>query len=485
MLNLNKLSKENIQLNNLKNLDYLQLPHLLQASGSICVPGSKSLSNRALLLASVCGNLTRINDVLIADDTNVMLQALTKLGINIEYLQNNATNNSLIIHSQKHKYNIPQATLHMGNAGTAMRPLSAMLACMALNNENTNHTLHGIARMHERPIKDLVDALQQLGCNIEYLENNGYPPIRILSQFKEGLKNDAKTEILNNNGIIHIKGNISSQFLSSLLMAIPIVTYEKKCAIDIHIEGDLVSKPYVYLTLDTMQKFGVHIEHNMHIKNDTNICLHIPENSCYKTPKVFNVEGDASSASYCIAAGLIAGNDNGVCIANLGSNSIQGDIAFVDAARLMGAHIDLQPTRIYAYKSTLHSANIDCKAIPDAAMALAILALFVENEQPTTLYNIASWKVKETDRILAMYTELTKLGAIVTYTNNEICIQAPKIWQQPLLGIDTYDDHRMAMCFSLCAFSAKLQGIRINQPACVAKTYPQFFEHLYQISHTY
>jgi 3-phosphoshikimate 1-carboxyvinyltransferase len=467
-----------LNIENLKQKTYLDIPSLMHANMHLCVPGSKSLSNRALLLASICGATTHINGLLNADDTNVMLQALTQLGVDIQSNQNNA----VAIHSQKkHAYNVHQAHLDMGNAGTAMRPLTAMLACMALNNNNDNsstssdydYTLYGIQRMHERPIQDLIDALQKLGCNIEYLDNMGYPPVRILGA-------TANSITTSNHDKIYIKGNISSQFLSSLLMAIPIITLNQNRDVTIYIEDDLISKPYVYLTLDTMQKFGVTVTHNL--QDEANICLHISAGSCYQTPHVFDVEGDASSASYFIAAGIIAGDTTGVCIDNLGSNSIQGDIAFIHAARLMGANIDLQGNCICAYKSTLHGAIIDCKSIPDAAMTLAILALFVQNGEPTTLYNIASWKVKETDRILAMHTELTKLGAKVTYTHNELTIYPPlpEKWIQPLHGIDTYDDHRMAMCFALCAFCKNLKGIRINNPACVAKTYPQFFEHLYQ-----
>ncbi|MFM2344201.1 MAG: hypothetical protein RLZZ210_811 [Pseudomonadota bacterium] len=441
----------------LASIPYLDMPYLHNVSGEIAVLGSKSISNRALLLASVCKNSTNIHGLLHSDDTKVMLDALKILGVDVNIDQEK---NIITIKGNGTKYPNQQANLFMGNAGTAMRPLTAMLACMG-----GEYTLHGVPRMHERPIKDLVDGLAHIGANIEYLNNDGYPPIKILSPNFDFTKK------------IMIKGNVSSQFLSSLLMAIPTLGAEQD--IKINIDGELISKPYVYLTLAVMQKFGVNVIHNL--DDAQNNYLIIPKDSIYISPSDFYVEGDASSASYMIASGVIAGNES-ITVTNVGKNSIQGDIAFVDALKQMGAKIEQNEFTTTAYKSNLVGAEIDCIAIPDAAMTLATVALFAHGS--TTLYNIESWKVKETDRILAMYNELTKLGAVVEYSNNHIKITPPvndSAWQQPHQGINTYDDHRMAMCFALCAFSDKLNGIKINHPACIAKTYPEFFTHLYGV----
>jgi 3-phosphoshikimate 1-carboxyvinyltransferase len=448
----------------------LTLQHIKQISGSISIPGSKSISNRVLLIASLCQQSTAIHGLLDATDTRVMLAALHELGVNIQQLKSTLiVNKGLSISADiKHK----EQKLFMGNAGTVIRPLAAILTCI---NNNTNYILHGVERMHQRPIKDLVDGLRQIGANIDYIENEGYPPIKI------------KPSNLNIHKDISIKGNVSSQFLSSLLMALPITLNSNSNInnnINIVIEGELISKPYIDITLNIMQQFGIDvINHDNSYQKFT-----IPSNSIYNSPRVFNVEGDASSASYFIAAGVLASDDNGLKIDNIGSNSIQGDIKFVHALQAMGADITLNNTSIVCHKSQhkLIGTTIDCLTIPDAAMTLAIIALFAQGT--TTLTNIASWRVKECDRIEAMHTELLKFGAEVHSGKDFIRItpslQAKNQRISPTIinGVNTYDDHRMAMCFALCAFSEKVTQVVINDPECVEKTYPNFFNDLLRLS---
>jgi len=435
----------NLSIKSLKNMHNLHIDTIKSVYSSISVPGSKSISNRALLLSSISNQNTKLYGLLDSDDTNIMLKALEILGVIIV-----KHDDFIEIYGDFSKFKVKKAELFMGNAGTAMRPLTAILSLM-----QGEYILKGIQRMHERPIKDLVEGLKSIGADIKYLEYNGYPPIQINPAY------------IDNNKKIILKANTSSQFLSSVLMALPILKSDKDLLIEI--DGEIISRPYIDLTIKLMHQFGVKVI-------DNNNQFIIKAHSIYNSPKEFHIEGDASSASYMIACGLLGGE---LTIKNVGKNSIQGDVGFVQAARQMGANILLNDTSITAYKSTLHGGVIDCLLIPDAAMTLAILALFASS--PTTLTNIASWKVKETDRIKAMHTELTKLGASIQSGDNFITINPPLRWLQPD-GIDTYDDHRMAMCFALCAFSENLNGITINDPACIAKTYPTFFEDLYKIA---
>ncbi len=449
--NVNNVNNVNniYNLEKLKTLDNILVPplYLKELDSSVAVPGSKSITNRALLLASLCQQSIKIYHSLYSEDTHIMLQALQNLGVEIQQQSDYIIITSNLVEGI---YSVKKANLFMGNAGTAIRPLCAVLALT-----QGEYILDGIERMRQRPIADLVEGLQSIGANIAYLNNHGYPPILI------------KPAKLHSNHIINIKANTSSQFLSSILMAAPLLS--TKNDVIINITSSIISRPYVQITLDVMQQFGVVV-----IKNNDQFI--IPQSSIYRAPEnnIFMVEGDASSASYMIAAGILGGK---VTISNLNNHSIQGDIAFVQAAQKMGANIEINNNNISAYKSTnLYGAEIDCLDIPDAAMTLCILALFASGS--TKLTNIASWKVKETDRILAMHNELSKLGAVVVSGADFIHITPPTKLIQPLGGIDTYDDHRMAMCFSLCAFSPQLQGIKINNPSCVAKTYPNFFVDL-------
>ena len=419
-------------------MEQLTLPSAQQAQGNITLPGSKSISNRTLLLAALADGTTLVGDLLASDDVSRMLESLEKLGVQCENFQKNAWN----IHGHG-VFLIKKAELFLGNAGTAFRPLTAALAL-----SNGHYTLSGVPRMHERPIGDLVDALRQIGANIEYLENEGFPPLKI---------SPANIDV---SKPIKIRGDVSSQFLTALLMALPLT---KQQAI-IEVVGELISKPYIEITLNLMAKFDVHVQREGWQR------FVIPANSTYTTEGGLFVEGDASSASYFLAAGAISGK---VLVEGIGENSIQGDIQFANEIKKMGVNIEYGMNYVEATKPSsgkLKAIDLDCNHIPDAAMTLAIMALFAEGT--TTLRNIASWRVKETDRIAAMATELRKVGAIVEEGADYIKI-TPPTKLTPNAVIDTYDDHRMAMCFSLVSLGGV--PITINDPKCVNKTFPDYF----------
>jgi 3-phosphoshikimate 1-carboxyvinyltransferase len=439
--------------------EYLDIPPLSGAVGSVTLPGSKSISNRVLLLAALCEGTTKIHDLLDSDDTRVMLDALKILGCEI-------TQVGTVLHITGLGGNIQQskAKLFLGNAGTAMRPLTAALAVLGGDFE-----LGGVPRMHERPIGDLIDALRQLGCSIEYLGNDGFPPLRI---GKPQLKLTAP---------IKVRGDVSSQFLTALLMALPLVAKQN---IVIDVVGELISRPYIEITLNLLARFGVNVVREGWQR------FTIPAGASFKTPGTLHVEADASSASYFIALGAIASSirsasntDNGITIHGVGADSIQGDIRFVDAAQKMGARIDSGPNWLHVQRGVwpLNAIDMDCNHIPDAAMTLAVMALFANGT--TVLRNIASWRVKETDRIAAMAVGLRKLGAQVEEGADFISITPPArvpAWKPA--SIHTYDDHRIAMCFSLAAFNPAEIPVRIEDPKCVAKTFPDYFETLFSIS---
>jgi 3-phosphoshikimate 1-carboxyvinyltransferase len=418
-------------------MEQLTLSASTSAKGSITLPGSKSISNRTLLLAALADGTTEIRDLLASDDTSRMLEALQALGVKLE----NFAENAWRVTGCNGNFPNKNADLFLGNAGTAFRPLTAALAFA-----NGDYELSGVPRMHERPIGDLVDALRQAGAQIEYVQNEGFPPLKI----------SAATLSLNN--AIKIRGDVSSQFLTALLMALPLT--QQKATIEV--VGELISKPYIEITLNLMAKFGVQVERNGWQS------FTIAANSSYRSPNQIFVEGDASSASYFLAAGAIAGD---ITVEGLGEHSIQGDVRFAEALALMGGHISYGENHITARKAEkIKSIDLDCNHIPDAAMTLAILALFAEGT--TTLRNIASWRVKETDRIAAMATELRKVGATVEEGADYIKV-TPPAQLIPNAVIDTYDDHRMAMCFSLVSLGNV--PIVINDPNCVAKTFPNYF----------
>ena len=445
------------------NIPFLDLPPLQGASGCVSLPGSKSISNRVLLLAALSEGTTDIHDLLASDDTHVMLDALRQLGCAVEPIGAQ----SVRITGLGGQTPRSPAQLFLGNAGTAMRPLTAALALLGGEFE-----LSGVARMHERPIGDLVDALRQLGCRIDYLGQAGYPPLRIAHA--EGLP------ALALDAPIQVRGDVSSQFLTALLMALPLVARTQDVVIEV--VGELISKPYIHITLELLARFGIRVAHEQWQR------FVIPAGCQYRSPGQIHVEADASSASYFIALGALCTSltgQNGIKIQGVGLDSIQGDIRFVEAARAMGAEIEGGPNWLHVQRGAwpLRAIDLDCNHIPDAAMTLAVMALYADG--PCTLRNIASWRVKETDRIAAMATEARKLGAQVEEGPDFIRVHPlPRPEQWRTASIHTYDDHRIAMCFSLAAFNPARLPVRIEEPQCVAKTFPDYFETLFTVAQT-
>jgi 3-phosphoshikimate 1-carboxyvinyltransferase len=442
---------------------FLDIPPLVSAGGTIKLPGSKSISNRVLLLAALCEGSTDIVDLLDSDDTQVMLAALAQLGCRTEHLPDGI----LRLHGLGRQWPKLQGKLFMGNAGTAMRPLTAVLALMA-STQGGQFELSGVARMHERPIGDLVDALKQLGCPVTCLGQVGYPPLRL---------GDGQPHALKLDQAIRVRGDVSSQFLTALLLALPLAATDSDIVIEV--EGELISRPYIEITLNLLKRFGVTVVRDAWQR------FTIAAGSRYRSPGALHVEGDASSASYFIALGALASptpGQSGITIEGVGLDSIQGDIRFIEAARLMGAEVSGEANRLHISRGAwpLKAIDLDCNHIPDAAMTLAVMALFADG--PSTLRNIASWRVKETDRIAAMAAECRKLGAMVEEGPDFIRITPPagaQHWKPA--SIHTYDDHRVAMCFSLAAFNPAALPIRIEDPKCVGKTFPDYFEALFQV----
>ncbi len=419
-------------------MEFLDLPACREAGGTVRLPGSKSISNRVLLLAALSEGETEVRDLLASDDTERMLDALKVLGLGVVHLGGE----NWRITGSGGRFPVKQAELFLGNAGTAFRPLTAALAL-----SGGDYVLKGVARMHERPIGDLVDGLRQLGADITYLGNEGYPPLHL------------KPANIQPGAVVSVRGDVSSQFLTGLLMALPL-TGE---TVVVEVVGELISKPYIEITLATMARFGVIVERDGWQR------FTIKAGSRYVSPGTIYVEGDASSASYFLALGAIGGGP--VRVEGVGQDSIQGDVKFAEALANMGAQITMGPNWMEAKAPAggLIGVDLDCNHIPDAAMTLATTALFAKGT--TTLRNIASWRVKETDRIAAMATELRKLGAEVEEGADTIRVMP--VGKLKPAAIDTYDDHRIAMCFSLAAFGTP---VRINDPKCVAKTFPDYFE---------
>jgi len=416
----------------------LQLGPARRASGTVRLPGSKSISNRVLLLAALAEGETVVRDLLDADDTRVMLEALRKLGVKCDSRRVVGAGGTFAVRS---------AELFLGNAGTALRPLTAVLALCG-----GEYRLSGVPRMYERPIGDLVDTLRSAGARIEYSGKEGFPPLAIHA---------GKIEI---PGVLRIRGEASSQFLSALLMALPLAGGGT-----VEVEGELISKPYVEITLNLMRRFGIDVARAGWRE------FRVPGGP-YLSPGEIRVEGDASSASYFLAAGAIAGGP--VRVEGVGRDSIQGDVQFVEVLETMGARVASGPDWIEASSGVkeLRPIDMDLNHIPDAAMTAAVLALFADG--PSAIRNIASWRVKETDRIAAMAKELRKLGAAVEEGADYLKIDPPgKL--KPNVAIDTYDDHRMAMCFSLVSLGGV--AVTIKDPDCVAKTFPEYFRALASI----
>src|SRR6266498_2042171 len=423
---------------------FLDLDPIARVQGTVKMPGSKSISNRVLLLAALSEGETRVESLLDSDDTLVMLEALTRLGVRIE----RRSDDSAVVHGVGGSFPVKSAELRLGNAGTAFRPLAAALALTG-----GEYRLSGAPRMHERPIGDLVDALRRLGARLEYSGAEGFPPLVVRAgRIRAGDK-------------VRVRGDVSSQYLSALLMALPITGART----EIEVEGELISKPYVEITLNLMRRFGVEVERNGW-KTFT-----VPAKR-YASPGEIRVEGDASSASYFLAAGAIGGGP--VRVEGVGRGSIQGDVRFTEVLERMGAQISMGEDWIEASagRGKLNAIDADLNHIPDAAMTAAVTALFAKG--PSTIRNIASWRVKETDRIAAMATELRKLGAAVEEGNDSIRVTPPAALKPATIA--TYDDHRMAMSFSLAALGGI--KVRINDPGCVGKTFPEYFDTLASIS---
>ena len=429
-------------------MEKITLNPILRVEGEINLPGSKSLSNRALLLAALAHGTTEVTNLLDSDDIRHMLNALKSLGVSYELSSDKTV---CTITGVGGAFNWQNGlSLFLGNAGTAMRPLAAAL-CLK-GQQEAEVVLTGEPRMKERPIKHLVDALIQVGANVQYLEQEGYPPLAIRNTGLQG-------------GKVQIDGSISSQFLTALLIAAPLAEGD----MEIQIMGELVSKPYIDITLAMMKDFGVTVE------NQNYQTFIVKGNQSYISPKRYLVEGDASSASYFLAAGAIKGN---VKVTGIGKNSIQGDRLFADVLEKMGAKITWGEDFIQAEQAPLHGVDMDMNHIPDAAMTIATTALFAEGE--TVIRNIYNWRVKETDRLSAMATELRKIGAEVEEGEDFIRIQPLALAQFQVAEIATYNDHRMAMCFSLIALSNT--PVTILDPKCTAKTFPTYFSEFEKLS---
>jgi len=419
--------------------DELTVAPIARAQGVVRLPGSKSISNRALLLAALAEGTTELARLLDADDTRVMVEALRTLGIAIERDGDRAR-----VIGGGGRFPARSASLVLGNAGTATRSLTAALAFA-----DGRYRIDGVARMRERPIGDLVAALNDLGARIEYEGTAGYPPLRI--EPARGLLRDE----------VAIRGDVSSQFLTGLLMAAPLVAPPQ--GLRVQVAGELISQPYVAMTVAMMKRFGVEVARS----GDTFV---VPRAS-YRSPGTLTVEGDASSASYFLALGLLAGGP--VRVEGVGRASVQGDVAFADLLQAMGARIERGADWIEARAGDgLRAVDWDCTAIPDAAMTAAVVALFASGR--STLRGIASWRVKETDRIAAMATELRKLGAAVEEGADRLSVSGPTAVREAT--IDTYDDHRIAMCFALAATGGV--PVHIRDPRCVSKTFPRYFAEL-------
>jgi 3-phosphoshikimate 1-carboxyvinyltransferase len=459
----------------------LAIPPLTTASGTVRLPGSKSISNRVLLLAALSEGDTLIDGLLDADDTRVMRAALTQLGCVVREEPvapagvlgpTRATVGSrLRVSGLGGTLKVHEASLFLGNAGTAMRPLTAALAVLSTL-QGGRFELHGVPRMHERPIGDLTDALRRWGCHITDLQQPGYPPLLIQGAAAPSGLAGKPTPL---SGTLKVRGDVSSQFLTSLLLAAPLAAQHQDVVIEV--DGELISKPYVEITLTLLAKFGVGVVREGWQR------FTVPRGSGLRSPALIAVEGDASSASYFIALGALAAVHEPIRIDGVGAHSMQGDIAFVGAAKAMGASIEVQDDALVVRRGRwpLEAIDVDCTSIPDAAMTLAVMALHAKGT--TRLRGIASWRVKETDRIAAMAAELRKLGASVQTTDDSLSITAPSSQGWRFASIKTYDDHRMAMCFSLAAFNPAGLGVDIEDPGCVAKTYPDYFKHFFALVH--
>ena len=420
-------------------MEQLLLKSIARVDGEILLPGSKSLSNRILLLAALSRGVTEVYNLLDSDDTNRMTESLQRLGVSLELSRENTV---CRVQGLGGPFPKQETELFLGNSGTTIRTI-----CAALCLGEGQFTLTGEPRMHERPIKDLVDALRQLGANIEYLAQDGYPPLRIHAKGIPG-------------GRVSIRGNVSSQYLTAALLSAPLAQQD----MIIGVEGDLVSKPYIDMTVAVMRRFGATVEADGYRQ------YRVPGGQGYQSPGSALVEGDASSATYFLAAAAIKGGT--VRVNGVGLSSVQGDVRLADVLEQMGAPVRRGEDWIEVSRGDLRGVDLDLNHIPDAAMTVATTALFARGK--TVIRNVGNWRVKETDRLAAMAAELRKVGAEVEEGEDYLGITPPE--RIIPAAIDTYNDHRMAMSFSLAALGDA--PITINNPECVSKTFPDYFEQL-------
>lgn len=424
-------------------MDSLTLKPARKVEGVVQLPGSKSLSNRLLLLSSLARGSTEVNNLLESDDTQYMTTALETLGIGLEFSDGGSR---CMVESGGGPFAVSRADLFLGNAGTAIRPL-----CAALAAGQGEYTLTGEPRMLERPIAHLVDALRQLGADIEYAGAEGYPPLRIRANGLRG-------------GRVSIRGNVSSQYLTALLLTSPLADE----TLEIEIVGDLVSKPYIDMTVDVMRRFGITAE------NDHYRAFTVAGGQVYRSPGAALVEGDASSASYFLSAAAIRGGT--VRVTGVGADSVQGDVRHADVLEQMGAVVSRGADYIEVSRGSLQGLDLDLNDIPDAAMTVAVTALFATGK--TTIRNIGNWRVKETDRLAAMASELRKVGTKVVEGPDFLEIDPPATIHPATIA--TYNDHRMAMSFSLASLGDA--EITILDPGCVSKTFPEYFDNFREIT---
>ena len=425
-----------------QKVDSFVVRPIIEASGIVKLPGSKSISNRALLLAALADGTTRLEGLLRADDTERMIESLAKLGIRIERINEQ----TVVVEGCSGCIPVKRAELFIGNAGTAARTLTAMLAFAG-----GHYKIDGIARMRERPIGDLIVALRELGAQIECTNREGFLPLEFGPAAALGSS-------------VHVRGSVSSQYLTAILMVAPLIAPTQ--GLRIAIEGELISRPYVEMTVKMMRRFGAQIE---------------PEDAgyrvmpgTYRAQSRYQVEADASGASYFLALGALAGGP--VTVTGVGKDSLQGDIAFADVLERMGARVEKTENSITVSRSpevALTGIDVDCTMIPDAAMTFVPMALSCTGA--VRLTGIGSWRVKETDRLKAMACEMRKFGAIVKEGEDWI------LAARPVDGIcsavvETYDDHRMAMSLALAAASGA--EVTVLDPGCTAKTFPTYFELL-------
>ncbi len=425
--------------------EQLRLDPIRRISGSITLPGSKSLSNRVLLLAMLSEGETFIENLLDSDDVRRMIDALAKLKISYE---EDRPGKKIRVKGEGGRIPVDKAELFLGNAGTAIRPLTA-----ALTLGHGRFVLDGIERMRERPIQDLLDGLNQLGAQVRSIDNTGCPPVEIIANGLPG-------------GVTKLSGAISSQYLSAILLASPYA----QTPVEVRIKDHLVSIPYVEMTIRLMNRFGVNVDVSEDFKS-----FHINAPQNYKSPKTYFVEGDASSASYFLAGAAITGGT--VTVIGCGTDSLQGDAQFAKIMEMMGAEVQWEANQITVRGSgNLKGIDVDMNEMPDAAMTLAVAALFAKGT--TAIRNIYNWRLKETERLKAVSSELKKLGATVEEGEDYIIIEPP----EKLLSaeIATYDDHRMAMAFSLAACGEV--PITILDPSCVSKTFPDYFDQLSKLT---